>query len=206
LFEHIEVSYYSEEYDSNTDLSLFYVYMMTELIAENPHLTVFRMDYNLQKMHKEKEIHLSKLISEYFMYVLLMAYKVLSFGMQINGGKYIYPADLNSKFVVKCALWPVDCMANKEPVYIKFFNYLNDPVKWCQSMGIANVRKYEAKKETKLIIVIEDKTYIFPLNKFNYILSLIDDIRSGKIISERKKYQRYSKEAVTGKKNVYKNW
>ena len=165
----------------------FFCHLMTELICENPDLSLETIEDNLIEMHKQQLIDITVMIREYFMYVLLMTYKIAYFAVSVGAG-HLYPIDFYSTFVVKCIFWPDRCKNAVVNVYYR------DPLKWAIDNGIENV-KLQRVGVIQHVFVISvpgtEKLYIVPVRKLSALVNMISDQnRNGELDS--KKYIRYT--------------
>jgi len=165
----------------------FFSALMIELICENPDLSLGTIEDNLIEMHKQQLIDITVMIREYFMYVLLMTYKIAYFAVSVGAG-HLYPIDFYSTFVVKCIFWPDRCKNAVVNVYYR------DPLKWAIDNGIENV-KLQRVGVIQHVFVISvpgtEKLYIVPVRKLSALVNMISDQnRNGELDS--KKYIRYT--------------
>jgi hypothetical protein len=164
----------------------FFVSLLAELLAENPHLSIQTIETSLMNMHKKGVIDLTKLIREYFMYVILTIYKVMTFAMQVGAGR-MYPLDFYSTFVIQCVLWPDKCEYSKKQRDIR--EYYKDPVRWLNMNGIidASINNFYDFQHIIVITLPYMKKYLMvPVRKFITLIKILDDLKNiGRVREKR---------------------
>jgi hypothetical protein len=162
---------------------------MTEMLCENPHLSLEEIENRFIEMEKRWMIDITVMMREYFMYVLLTVYKIAHFAISVGAGD-LYQIDFYSTFVVKCVLWPEKC-EDYEASAVR--SYYADPIGWVKEKGIKHARMKRVGVIQHVFVIDipkSKKIYVVPVRKLSIVLRMISDReRYGEL--DTKRYERY---------------